>query len=109
MRVDPTVVAFLAGCSATLAAVAGLFFLRSFQRSRDRFFALFATAFFILSAHWVALSLIGPTQETRPLFFAARAVAFLVILAAIVDKNRQPRRNSPDLGQSPVDPPDRQA
>jgi hypothetical protein len=38
----------------------------------------------------VALSLIDPTNEIRPFFYAIRAVAFVLILMAIVDKNRTP-------------------
>ncbi|MGH7855719.1 MAG: DUF5985 family protein [Candidatus Binatia bacterium] len=81
-------VAFVNGMISALALVAALFFLRFWRQTRDRFFVLFSLAFFVMALNWVGLSLIDPGDEIRPLFYFARAVAFVVILAAIIDKNR---------------------
>ena len=79
------------GASALAALVAGLFFLRFWRDTRDRFFALFAVAFWVLAADWTALAIFNPPSETRHLFYLGRMVAFLLIIAAIVDKNRASR------------------
>lgn len=87
----PNVVIFLQGVSAAGAWAAGLFFLRFWQESRDRLFAFFAAAFWLLALSWTLLALISPTEESRPYVYGLRLVAFLLIIAATVEKNR-PRR-----------------
>jgi hypothetical protein len=84
-------VAVLQTVAATLSLVAAVFFLRFHKKTRDQFFVLFAAAFVLLSAHWFVVALVHPTGETRPLFYIARAIAFLVIALAILDKNRKGR------------------
>ncbi len=79
---------FLWGATAMGCWAVGLVFLRSWRLTADRFFALFAAAFWILSAHWVALGLGGVVDETRHYFYAIRLLGFLLMLVAIVDKNR---------------------
>jgi hypothetical protein len=82
---------FLTGMNAAAAAVAGTFFVRFWYQTSDRLFASFAVAFFLLSVHWIGLGLTSPAYEFRPLLYGIRLVASLVILAAIVDKNRTKR------------------
>lgn len=80
---------FLSGALMLGYAVAGIFFLRSWKRTGDRLFALFAAAFLLLSTQRVALFLFGQIDENRTaLLYGIRLVAFLLILAAIIDKNR---------------------
>ena len=79
---------FLQTVSATAAAVAALFFLRFWRDSRDRLFAFFAAMFALLSISWTLLAVYHPTDEARPYIYAIRLVAFLLIIAGIVDKNR---------------------
>jgi uncharacterized protein DUF5985 len=79
---------FILGANATLAAVAGLFFLRFWRQTRDRLFASFAFAFWLLGAHWVCLALTEPDYELRPLFYGIRLLAFVVIIGGVADKNR---------------------
>jgi hypothetical protein len=78
---------FYWGATAMGCWAVGLIFFRSWRFTRDRFFALFGAAFWILAVHWVALALVGAVDETRHYFYAVRLVAFFVVLAAIVDKN----------------------
>jgi len=80
---------FLWGATAMGCAAVGLIFLRSWRLTEDRFFALFAAAFWILAAHWTALAVVGAVDETRLYFYAVRLVGFLFVLIAIIDKNRQ--------------------
>ena len=80
---------FLLGAAATLAVIAGLFFLRDWRTARDRFFLFFAIAFALLAINWCAAATIAPASESRAWIYVVRLVAFLVILAGIVDKNRR--------------------
>ena len=67
-----------------------VFFLRFWQRSRDRLFAMFALAFIVLAVHYVMLAAYGSLMETAIVIYGVRAVAFSLILLAILDKNRAP-------------------
>jgi len=80
----------LVGAVATLSLVVSLFFLlRSWRDTRDRFFLIFATAFVIEGLDRVALGLTDVSQENEPYFYLVRLFSFLLILAAIIDKNRK--------------------
>jgi MFS family permease len=68
--------------------VAGLFFLRFWRDTRDRLFLIFAVAFVILGAQRLALVLAREMLETQTGLYLIRLFAFLLILGAIVDKNR---------------------
>lgn len=69
-------------------AIAGLFFLRFWKETRDRLFGIFATAFFVLAFQRLALAVL-PTHEQDPvLLYTIRLLAFVLILWAIIDKNR---------------------
>ena len=79
---------FLWGASAVASWTAGLFFLRFWRETRDRFFALFAAAFWCLTLNWIGLALTEPPDEARTLWYLVRLIAFVLIIAAIIDKNR---------------------
>lgn len=79
---------FLNGANVMGTAVAALFFLRFWRQTGDRLFASFALAFALLGANWLALSLTSPDYELRPLLYLIRLAAFVLIIAAIIDKNR---------------------
>lgn len=81
---------FLWGISATAAWVAGVSFYRFWRDTRDRFFGYFGTAFCVLALSYIVLAAIA--DEARPYAYLIRVVAFLIILAAIVDKNRTTAR-----------------
>ena len=81
-------VGFITGINTACAAIAALFFLRFWRQTADRLFAWFAFAFCLLATHWALLGLTEPTYELRPLFYGIRLLAFSVIIAAIVEKNR---------------------
>ena len=85
---SPDYLTFLQGISASGAWVAGLFFLRFYRQTGDRLFAYFGAAFWLLSLSWALLGLFSPTEETRPYIYAIRLLAFVLIIAAIVNKNR---------------------
>jgi hypothetical protein len=54
-------------------------------------FAWFGGAFWLLAISWVALAVFNPTAEARPYIYALRLPAFLLIIVAIIDKNRESR------------------
>jgi glucose uptake protein GlcU len=72
-------------------AVAGLFFLRFWRQTRDRLFGIFAAAFWLLAAQRLALALSDDPNGEQVLLYGIRLLAFVLILAAIVDKNRGTR------------------
>lgn len=79
---------FLTGACAMASSVAALFFLRFWRASHDRLFLYFALAFLGLTLNWVGVSVFAPAEETRHWLYVFRLVAFLLIVVAIVDKNR---------------------
>lgn len=81
------VIHVISGAVAMGFAAAGLFFLRFWWESRDRLFVLFAVAFLFLAAGRVLLSVLYDLGEERILLYLIRLMGFLIILAAIVDKN----------------------
>ena len=87
---------FLNGASFVAAAAIALFFLRFWRDTDDRFFALFAIAFGVFALNRVALAALDDDSEARTLVYLARALAFGLILVAIIDKNR-PEKASDDL------------
>ena len=85
---NPSLVVFFQGFSAAGAFVAGLLFFRFWRESRDRLFAFFGAAFWLMALSWTLLGLFSPTEETRPYIYAIRLVAFLLLIVGIADKNR---------------------
>lgn len=71
--------------------VVGLFFLRFWSKTRDRLFALFSAAFFVLAVQRLALVLTADIIQDDTVFYVVRLLAYALILAAIVDKNRSSR------------------
>jgi hypothetical protein len=69
-------------------AVTGLFFLRFWRETRDRLFVIFAAAFWILGLQRLALAFSRDMVEDDTGLYLIRLFAFLLILGAIVDKNR---------------------
>lgn len=77
------------GAIAMGYAVAGLFFLRFWRDTRDRLFAFFALALFVLALNRVGgASYLISSQERELHTYWIRFAAFVLILVAILDKNR---------------------
>jgi hypothetical protein len=85
---SPTVLIVVSAAMATLYAVAALFFLRFRARTGDPLFAWFATAFLLLSVQRFALILAREWGEGTLWLYGLRLLAFVLILVAIVEKNR---------------------
>lgn len=80
----------LMGAAALGSAAIGLFFLRFWRETRDRLFLAFAVAFFIFAANRVVIRLAERDSEELLPVYGLRAAAFLVIILAIIDRNRRP-------------------
>lgn len=86
-------VEFMNGITVALCAVAGLIFLKFWFGARDRLFLMFAVAFWILAIDRTALTIlpyfIARTTERDTVIYLVRLLAFIVLLIAIIDKNRR--------------------
>lgn len=71
-------------------AAAGLFFLRFWRETRDRLFAIFATAFWLLCIQRILLSVryAVVSDENAAYIYLVRLLAFVLIIVGILDKNR---------------------
>jgi hypothetical protein len=77
----------LLGAIAMASLIAGLFFLRFWKDTKDRFFLFFSVSFFVEGLNRFALAMSDNPNEGRPFFYFVRFLSFLLILVAIVDKN----------------------
>lgn len=78
----------LLGAIAMSSITIGLFFLRFWKKTRDRFFLFFAVAFGLEGLNRAMLGLFQSSSENEPIFYLVRLLSFVLILIAIVDKNR---------------------
>lgn len=69
-----------------------LFFFRFWRQGRDRFFLLFALSFWIEGGNRIALGLSDRPDEGTAAIYLVRLAALLLILIAILDKNRAIKR-----------------
>lgn len=79
---------FLLGVIVTASLTAGAFFLRFWRQTRDTLFLTFAAAFFIEGLNRIGFLFVERPNEGSPAIYLVRLIAFLLILAAIVRKNR---------------------
>jgi hypothetical protein len=79
----------LSGATMLGFFIAALFFLRFWKRTRDRLFLWFAISFGVMAGQRAAI-LFAPhlDERTELALYSLRFLAFLVILLAILDKNR---------------------
>lgn len=79
---------FVSGATMAAALVVALVFFRYWRRTHDRLFLGFALGFAVFAASRLILAFLEEDDEGRVYVYGLRLVAFLLILAAIVDKNR---------------------
>ena len=89
---------FLDGVIMMAFCTAGFLFLRFWSRTRDRLFMLFSLAFWIMAVNRLMLAFTEhgnamPNEHRAGLYFV-RLVAFGIVLAAIIDKNRKAAADS---------------
>jgi Family of unknown function (DUF5985) len=79
---------FVSGATMAAALVIAVYFFRYWRQTRDRLFLGFAGGFLVFAMSRVILAFLEEDDEGRVFVYALRLLAFGLILAAIVDKNR---------------------
>ena len=79
---------FLNGATTLACLAIGLFFFRYWRETRDRLLGIFALAFWVFALNRVLLLVLD--DEAEVWVYGSRAAAFVLIILAIVDKNRAP-------------------
>lgn len=77
----------LVGAISMSWLVIGLFFLRFWKTTRDRFFLFFASAFFLEAFNRILFWRESNIAEDLEAYYLIRLVAYMLILIAILDKN----------------------
>ena len=85
---------FLIGIIAAMSLVIALFFLRFWRTTRDRFFLFFALSFLIEAINRALMVSVTGWLENSPSFYMIRLLAYLLIIVAILDKNRKKVRSN---------------
>lgn len=81
------------GMIAMASLIIGLFFLRFWRNTKDRFFLYFALSFGIEGVHRIVTTLTFDEHEESPLHYLVRLLAYGLILWAILEKNLPSRRD----------------
>ncbi len=87
-----TAIVFMAGMQLMVAFVIGLRFLKYWRLSHDWFFVWFAAAFWMFGLGQVIRTFDVGISEHAHLVFLPRLAGYLLILIAILNKNRQSSR-----------------
>jgi hypothetical protein len=80
---------FLLGIIVATSLTAGMFFLKFWRATRDPLFLAFSLAFTIEGLNRTAFLFVDHPNEGSPGIYTVRLLAFLLILTAIVWKNRR--------------------
>ena len=80
---------FLLGVLVTSSLVAAGFFLKFWKQTRDLLFLGFGAAFLIEGVNRIAFLFVDNPQAGNNLLYGIRLLSYLVILAAIANKNRR--------------------
>ena len=78
---------FLSGAVTLGFLVGAAFFLRFWRKTRDRLFLAFGAAFVLFALNQFLAAALLVVIEPSSLIYGLRVLGFLLILAAIVDKN----------------------
>ena len=83
---------FLAGALTLAYLVATVYFVHFWKRTSDRLFLAFAAAFGLLALNQVTVFVLGVADERYNYAYILRVLGFILILAAIIDKNLHGRQ-----------------
>jgi hypothetical protein len=89
MSPSPAVSLFVAGAMCAGYVLAALFFLRFWTRTRERLFAAFALAFCLMGANQAVAGFSRYQHAESSAAYLLRLAAFVVIIIAVLSKNRQ--------------------
>ena len=84
---------YLSGAVTLGYVVAMLFFLRFWKRTADRLFLAFGVAFALLALNQALAQWLGAADERAGYTYLLRVLGFVLILAAIIDKNVSRKRS----------------
>lgn len=87
-----TAIELMSGAIVAASFAIGLYFLRFWRQTGDRFFVLFSAAFWTFGSDRIAQALTHRGDESRTYIYLVRLLAFVLILIAILDKNRSSER-----------------
>lgn len=76
------------GASVTSDVCIAIFFFRFWTEKRDALFLFFALAFSIMAVSTCVVIVSGRAADFAPVAYVLRLLAYLVIIFAIVNKNR---------------------
>jgi hypothetical protein len=79
---------FLLGIIFTTSITVGVYFLKFWHRTGDLLFLAFSAAFIIEGLNRIGFLFIERPNEGSPIIYLVRLLAFLLIIVAIVWKNR---------------------
>jgi uncharacterized membrane protein HdeD (DUF308 family) len=79
---------YLLGVIVAASLTAGAFFLKFWRKTRDLLFLGFAAAFIIEGINRTGFLFLEQPNEGTPLAYTIRLFSYLLILAAIIHKNR---------------------
>ena len=79
---------FIFGASGFACCVIALYFALFWRQTGDRLFLLFSLAFWAFAANRVAIAAVDDSREAAAYLYLIRLLAFGLIIAAIIDKNR---------------------
>ena len=86
---------YLNGAASFGAWGCGYFFFRFWGKTQDRLFWWFAVSFWLMAAERIVLLFFAtPLTEDHSLVYGIRLIAFLLIIIAVVNKNRTVRDHS---------------
>lgn len=79
---------FLLGVIVTASLTAATFFLKFWKKTHDPLFLCFGVAFIIEGLNRTSFLLLDVPELGSPLIYSVRLLSYVLILAAIVHKNR---------------------
>jgi ABC-type polysaccharide/polyol phosphate export permease len=87
---------FVAGATCAAFAMAAFLLWQFYRATRDRLFALFTAAFALMAVNRLLIVVVARAlNENATPVYVIRLIAFLLIVYAIIDKNRAGSSNSP--------------
>lgn len=80
---------FMLGIIFTTSIVAAAFFFKFWRKTHERLFLAFGVAFLIEGFNRLGFLFLDDPSEGSPAIYTIRLVAFLLVLVAILSKNRR--------------------
>lgn len=84
---DPAVYQFMSGGIVVGSVAVGMFFVRYWRSTKDRFFLFLALSFSIEAVNRLVIAFGNTWNEAEPFHYVVRLVSYALILVAIWDKN----------------------